>query len=358
MQLTKLEPIAGFFLATILSMPAWANTANTHTALPGTLNYVEGKVSIGTQALDSKSVGSAELQPGQELTTGKGKAEVLLTPGVFLRVGNNSSVQMISPSLTDTEVGVDKGHAMIEVAEIHPENYFRVSEQGVTTQLVKPGLYDFDLNRDQIRVFDGKALVEDGGKPVTVKGGREVSLDGNSSLQAQKFKKKAYQEGDLYRWSSLRSSYLAEANVDAAGMYIANGWGPWGLGWWGANWYWDPWFDAYTFIPGDGMFYSPFGWGFYSPWRVWQAPFYGSRFGYGHYYRHFSTNYRSWGPGSHYVATRNYAHGVYHGSGLMGGGIHSSRSGMAGSRSYGALSGGGLRGGGGFHGAGGGFHGR
>lgn len=242
MQLTKLEPIAGFFLATILSMPAWANTANTHTALPGTLNYVEGKVSIGTQALDSKSVGSAELQPGQELTTGKGKAEVLLTPGVFLRVGNNSSVQMISPSLTDTEVGVDKGHAMIEVAEIHPENYFRVSEQGVTTQLVKPGLYDFDLNRDQIRVFDGKALVEDGGKPVTVKGGREVSLDGNSSLQAQKFKKKAYQEGDLYRWSSLRSSYLAEANVDAAGMYIANGWGPWGLGWWGANWYWDPWF--------------------------------------------------------------------------------------------------------------------
>ncbi len=76
---------------------------------------MEGQASIGAQALDSKSIGSAQLQPGQSLNTEKGKAEILLTPGVFLRIGVNSSVQMISPSLTDTEIGVNKGHAMIEV---------------------------------------------------------------------------------------------------------------------------------------------------------------------------------------------------------------------------------------------------
>jgi len=75
----------------------------------------------------------------------------------------------------------------------------------------------------------------------------------------QKFDRKSYEEDDLYRWSSLRSAYLAEANVDAAGIYATNGWGPWGPGWWGADWYWDPWFNAFTFIPGDGIFYSPFG---------------------------------------------------------------------------------------------------
>jgi hypothetical protein len=355
--LPKLEAIAGFFLAAFLSAPAWATTATANSALPGTLNYVEGKVSIGTQALDSKSVGSTELQPGQSLTTGKGKAELLLTPGVFLRVGTNSSVQMISPSLTDTEVGLDKGHAMIEVAEIYRENYIRISEQGVTTQLLKTGLYDFDLNSEQIRVFDGKAVVEDGGKHVTVKGGREVSLGGNGSLKPQKFKKKVYEEGDLYRWSSLRSAYLAEANIDAAGIYAAKGWGPWGPGWWGASWYWDPWFDAYTFIPGNGIFYSPFGWGFYSPWRVWQAPFYGSRYGHGNYYHHFSADYHNWGPGAHYVASRNYANGVYHRSGFNGGGFHSSGSGMTASRPGGAYNVGSLRGGAGFNGIGGGFHG-
>lgn len=85
---------------------------------------------------------------------------MLLPPGVFLRVGNNSSVKMISPSLTDTEVEVDQGHAMIEVAEIHPENSIRVDEDGTSTQLLKTGLYDFNRSQKQLRVFDGKALVE------------------------------------------------------------------------------------------------------------------------------------------------------------------------------------------------------
>jgi hypothetical protein len=356
MRLQILEAIASFFLAAILSAPAWATTASANSALPGTLNYVEGKVSMGTQALDSKSIGSAELQPGQSLTTGKGRAELLLTPGVFLRVGTDSSVEMISPSLTDTEVGLDRGHAMIEVAEIHRENDIRITEHGVTTQLLKTGLYDFDLKQEQLRVFDGKALVEDGTKHTTVKGGREVSLDGNGLLKAQKFKKKLYEEGDLYRWSSLRSAYLAEANVDAAGIYAAKGWGSWGLGWWGANWYWDPWFDAFTFIPGNGIFYSPFGWGFYSPRWVYQAPFYG--YGYGHYYRHFSANYRNWGPGLHYLASRNYANGVYHGAGSLGGGFHFGPRMTGGSRAIGAFGAGSPRAGGGFHAGGGGFHGR
>jgi len=136
--------LAALFLAAVLSAPAWAATTSANSALPGTLNYIEGQVTIGDQTLDSKSVGSVELQSGQSLVTGKGKAEVLLTPGVFLRVGDNSSVKMISPDLTDTQIGVDKGHAMIEVAEIHPENDIRVSTDGTTTRLLKTGLYDFD----------------------------------------------------------------------------------------------------------------------------------------------------------------------------------------------------------------------
>ena len=323
MRLPRMKAFAGFFLAAVLSAPAWSSNTSANSALPGTLNYVEGQASIGAQALDSKSIGSAELKPGQSLITEKGKAEILLTPGVFLRVGVNSSVQMISPSLTDTEIGVDKGHAMIEVAEIHPENEIRVSEDGTTTQLLKTGLYDFDRNQE-LRVFDGKAVVENGSGHFTVKGGREVSLVDDTAVKAQKFNKKAYEEGDLYRWSSLRSGYLAEANIDAAGIYAANAWSPWGAGWWGANWYWDPWFSAYTFIPGNGIFYSPFGWGFYSPGWVYEAPFYGYRHGagYGRYFHHFSTNAHNWGPGFHYTEGRNYANGIYR-SGFGASSFHS-----------------------------------
>jgi hypothetical protein len=42
---------------------------------------------------------------------------------------------------------------------------------------VGPGLYDFNLNQDKLRVFDGEAVVEDGGSPVKVDSGHETALD-------------------------------------------------------------------------------------------------------------------------------------------------------------------------------------
>ena len=53
--------ISSFFVMGLLSAaPARASDA----ARPGSLNYVEGQVSIGKQNLDAKSIGSVELQPG------------------------------------------------------------------------------------------------------------------------------------------------------------------------------------------------------------------------------------------------------------------------------------------------------
>lgn len=360
MQLLRWKLAATIFLAAILSAPSLLADTNSASAVPGTLNYVEGNASIASEALSAKSIGSTQLQSGQTLTTKTGKAEVLLTPGVFLRVGNETSVKMISPSLTNTEVAIQQGEAIVEVDEIHPENDLRFTADGATTRLLKTGLYDFNVRQGELRVFDGKASVENEAKSVTVKGGHELALSNDAPLKTQKFKKKEYEEGDLYRWSSLRSAYMAEANVNAAGLYADDGWGPWGPGWWGAGWYWDPWFDGFAFIPGDGIFYSPFGWGFYSPWWVYEAPYYGylNRPG---YYHHFTTDVRNWGPGGHYVEGPNYAHGIYHGPGSAhGGGFHSGP--VMAQRGFGGFHGGGFRGarpggfaGGGFHG--GGFHG-
>jgi hypothetical protein len=351
--------VAAAILATLFHTSALHADTDSKAAVPGTVNYIEGQAFIGTQGLNSKAISSVELQPGRSLSTESGKVELLLTPGVFLRVGDNSLVKMISPSITDTEVEVNAGQAMIEVAEIHPENNLLVDADDLTTKLLKTGLYDFDVNHSELLVFAGEAEVQEGNKHATVKAGHELSLTENGAPKSRRFDKKSYSNDDLYRWSSLRSAYLAEANVDAAAFYAWNGWGPWGPGWWGAGWYWDPWFDAFTFIPGDGIFCSPFGWGFYSPWWVYQAPFYGE-YGYGYrpYYRSFSTDFHSWGPGSHYVTSRHYANGTYRG-GLAGGAFHSGPN-MTGG--FNGLASGGF-GGGGFHGAagfgrGGGFHGR
>ena len=328
---------------------------------PGTVNYIEGRVSVDGKTVTDQAAGSVQLAEGQSLATEDGRAELLLTPGIFFRADRQSRVQMIAPGISDTILQLQKGRAIVEVAYIRPENNVRIEIGNASARVLKPGLYDFDADRDLVRVFDGKAEVQFADRHITAGGGRELSLNATGKLKARKFDKNAYQRDDFYRWARLRSSYLTEANADAARRYA--GGGGWSAGVWsGAGWYWDPYFSAYTFIPGDGIFYSPFGWGFSSPWFVYGTPyFYGAPyFGYfGGYYRHFGPGYRplgspGFGFGGHAGGSRfgGFRGGGVGGGGFRGGGFHSGGGfGGAGFHS----GGGGFRSGGGF--GGGGFHG-
>jgi len=285
----------------MLGAPAFA----AEPARPGTVNYVEGAASLEGRQLNAKDVGSIDLEAGQVLSTGAGKAEVLLTPGVFLRLDDNSAVKMISPDLTLTQVELVKGRAGIEVDEIHEQNNLQIVDAGVTTRLEKTGYYEFNATNPTAMVFKGKAAVEMGGKTRELKDHHELALTGDvqpgAKLKPADFDTHAQDE--LYNWSSLRSQYLAEANNEMAGEYYGTGAYP--------GWYWDPYAWGYTFI-GGGPFYSPFGWGFYP-------------FGWGGYY------------------------GGYYGYGRGGYGRYGYRGGYAGVH--------GGEGFGGFHGGGGGFHG-
>jgi hypothetical protein len=220
------------------------------------------------------------LQPGESLRTDTGKAEILLTPGVFLRVGDNSTVKLVASNLTNTEADLTKGQATVEVAEIHDYNNLRIVEDGVTTRVLKDGLYSFDADHNQVLVYKGEALVQDGDQNIKVKNGHELDLNQTGELKPSKFNKNSYESSDLYRFSDLRSQYLAEANVNIARNYYAGA-----PGFYGAGWYWDPIFTAYTWIPGDGIFYSPFGYGYYSPFFVGYAPYHRGYGFYPGYYR-------------------------------------------------------------------------
>ena len=304
--------ITAVLAAFLIAAPVSFADTNKNPAVPGTVNYVEGQASIGAQELSSKSIGSAQVDPGQSLTTATGKTEMLLTPGVFLRLGDHSSAQMVSSSLTDTQVAISSGEAMVEVDELHPQNNIRIAEDGVTTRLVKTGLYDFDADHSLVRVIDGKAEVQENDRNITVKGGHQRALNSTGTRKPAGFDKKTFEATDLYRWSSLRSDYVAEANVDAARTYYVNGF--YGPGWIGAGWYWDPWFAGYTFIPGDGIFYNPFGWGFYSPFWAYRSP----RFvGFGGYYGHYG--YRGAPPVRIAHDPAPYRNRAVHSSGFAGG---------------------------------------
>jgi len=139
-------------------------------------------------------------------------------------------------------------------------------------------------------VFDGQATVQDGDKQIKLKADTNCLVADNAPAKAESFKKKAYETGDLYSWSSLRSSYLAEANVDEANMLLDGGWGGgwggdpfWGPGWgwggmgWGGwgGWGWDPGSRHTRSCPGGGLLIARLAGDFIHPALSVRAPFYG-----------------------------------------------------------------------------------
>jgi FecR protein len=260
-------------LVTLCAPVALAQTANP--AVPGTINYIEGSASLNGRALNQRAVGSVQLQSGQVLQTANGRAELLLTPGVFLRVGENSTVRMISPNLLNTQVELDRGRADVEVDQIRPLNNIQVAVAGANTRLLKDGLYAFDADKGSVRVFKGEAEIleknGDGQKLVKVKGDHQVEMAANEPIKSVSFNRNQAQDS-LYYWSSLRSQYLAQANLNLASEYA-------GYGAMTPGWYWNAGFWGYTWLPGDGLLWSPFGWGFYSPRYIYYGGpvFYGAR---------------------------------------------------------------------------------
>ena len=286
MRATKLTFI-GVLLLSLTASHGWADT--THMARPGSINYVEGQATIGTEVLSSASVGAVEVAADQVLATQAGKVEMLLTPGVFFRLDGNSAVKMVSPGLANTEVELQKGRAIVEAIDVHKENNIRVSLSGGLVTVLKNGLYEFDADRGEVRVFSGELDVHIGSQDLKLKDKHFAPISTTAPLKAQGFETRLY-EDDFYRWSALRSGYLSEASVDTARLYVGTGPGWYGPGWVGWGWYWNPWFGAYTFLPADGIFWSPFGWGYYSPLVIYRSPlFYGPHFG--HHFEEFHGPY-------------------------------------------------------------------
>lgn len=316
------------FMLSLATLSATAFGQNANTPSPGTLNYIEGRASIEGRPLSSQSVGNTTLEAGQVLATADGKAEILLTPGIFLRLGDNSAVQMVSPNLTHTEVKLEQGRANVEVDQIHPQNTILIDLRNGQTRLLKNGLYAFDATNSTVRVMDGKASVYPAAdlqanvETIAVKGSHQLALNGEP-LEPQHFNKDKADADPLYQWSSLRSEYLGAANLDLAEEYAGySGFYP--------GWYWAGGPFGYTWLPGDGLFWSPFGYGFYSPYYIR-----GGGFIYGGYGRGFYGNrggYRGGGVRAQGGGFHSGGGGGFHGGGGGGGGFHGGGGGGGGHR--------------------------
>ena len=263
--------ISGVLVAAVCIATAYAQSVIS--AHSGTIHYIEGRVLIGDKPVQLKPGEFPDLKDNSVLKTEEGRAEILLTPGVFLRIGENGAVRMLSNRLSNTRVELLSGEAVLECAELLKDNAVTIVYKDASVAVAKAGLYRFDTSPARLRVYEGEAEVTAPSGHLTLKKGRETMLDG--ALMAVKFDAKVGDE--LMRWASRRASYVAAANVASAhsmngGSYYVPSYGMWS---------WNPWFGMFTFMPGSGILWSPFGYPFWSPYAFASYfPYYG---GYGYY---------------------------------------------------------------------------
>ena len=91
------------------------------SATAGGINFVSGNVTVqrrgasGQQALTAND----NLKTGDSVTTGAGgKVEVLLNPGSYMRVDENSEFELADASLDNLRVRLLRGSAVVEVTGV------------------------------------------------------------------------------------------------------------------------------------------------------------------------------------------------------------------------------------------------
>lgn len=275
-------------LAMVLTLASSAWGQQVISAHSGVVHFIEGQVTLDGHALELKFGEFPDVKNGQTLATQDGRAEVLLTPGVVLRIGEDSSFKMISNNRSDTRLELVSGSAVVEVGELLASNSITLIHNDEHMALVKKGLYRLDTDPAQFRVYDGEARVTGGDQSLVAHKGREVLLGAVFDMKGFDVK----DTDALMRWAARRSEYLSEANISAARTASASGYGSSGMGLlgnglgtgygygsgygsgygymgMGGMWAYNPWYGMFTYMPfGNSMFYSPFGYAYYSPMNV------------------------------------------------------------------------------------------
>src|ERR1700733_12539304 len=230
----------------------------TISARPGLVNYIEGQAFLNGNPWLAGTTAPQYLNANDSFATRKGKAEILLMPGTFLRIGDNSSIQMISPSLIAPRFELQQGEASLEGGGLIRGSHIEVVDQNALILIEKDGLYRMTAGvASTVAVIEGSAQVTLLDQTIKLSKGRQTVLLG--TLESTKFD--LAQDDDLYAWSSVRSQYEAVASYDAAGRLAAAD------QFTTVGWYFNSFAGCWAWLP-IGRCFSPFGWGFYSPLRV------------------------------------------------------------------------------------------
>jgi hypothetical protein len=181
------------------------------SARSGLVNFFEGVVFLDGEPLARRSGTFARMREGSTLLTQSGRAEVLLTPDTYFRIGEDSSIRMISSDIDDTQVELLAGSSILDSARAPEGEFVKIVFKDATIRILKPGHYRMDAEPPQLRVYEGEAEVSRNGSPVKIESSQLMPLDGAPVVK--RFTQGS--DGLLDVWSEERGSLIASNMINS-----------------------------------------------------------------------------------------------------------------------------------------------
>ncbi len=237
------------------------------SANAGGVNLVDGKVTAVRVNGKSGLVIKGEIIAQSDIvtTSANGKAEILLNPGSYLRLSENSEFEFTNSSLDNLQIKLTRGSAIMEVIT-NSDDGFVVGVQTPQNKafIIDSGVYRFDVLADgtsQVEVWKGK--IQTGTtKSSIIKGGKTATFK-DSQVSVAKFDRDKKDSFEV--WSKARAKDLSVANaglVDRTGLRSSLM-----SGFYGSSWNA---FDSYGVwvlnMRSGGWCFMPFGYGWNSPY--------------------------------------------------------------------------------------------
>jgi hypothetical protein len=237
--------MSSLILVLMLQLPATQFLVSTKAGL---VNYVQGTATVKP---------ATTVRAGEVIHTGPGGAvEILLNPGSYLRMGENSRVVLDRVELYDIAARILEGSMIVEANGFSKELPLQIVTGALKMEIIKDGIYLF---------ADGKVVVVDGKARDSSNGlvyGKGYEISDNQGYRARKVKTFTTA---LELWSQKRDADISRANLNVARSLHQVPDLP--IGSLLDVWLWYPAFGSFIYMPGN-HYRSPYGYRFQAAGEV------------------------------------------------------------------------------------------
>ena len=242
------------------------------SAKAGGINAVTGRAKVHMKggADWQQLMVTDDLEAGDMVRTEVGaRVEMLLNPGSYLRLGENSEFELVNNSLENLEVRLLRGTAIVEATGTDDtELLINISTPHTKLAIVRHGLYRLNVvpeGATELIVRKGRVMLND--SHTKVKGGNKVIFSSTSGVSVAKLQDADKKDrNDVDVWSKERAEALAKANRRISDRMLSSAFASYRSSDWlfgsyrnSGVWFFNPLSRCFTFLPFYLGWGSPYG---------------------------------------------------------------------------------------------------